>query len=56
MEYDKVFKAVNGFPKIVNEFVFIRKMAIDAVLSPMCAGVHPCLVFSLHYVTTDAVF
>ena len=34
MEYDKVFKAVNGFPQIVNEFVFIRQMAVDAVFSP----------------------
>jgi hypothetical protein len=56
MEYDEVFQSVNGFPEIVNEFVFIRQMAVDAVFSPVCAGVHPCLVLSLHYMTTDAIF
>ena len=35
VEYDKVFQSVNGFPEIVNEFVFIRQVAVDAVFSPV---------------------
>jgi hypothetical protein len=49
-----ILHSVNGFPDIMNPWIIIRQMAVNAHLSPVRAGSAPCIKLGLHDVALNA--